>query len=101
MLKQSKNKPECCKKWEARPNKDTDWCSTFKKLQNIQEIKLKGFQIRLVHRTLATNFVLMHMVRPNENNINCSYFRREGDYIYHVLEMSEHKVIPGTDLKLK
>ena len=48
-------------------------------MKNIQEIKLKWFQIRLVHRTLATNIVLMHM--GIENDINCSFCRRERDSV--------------------
>ena len=44
-----------------------NWCITFKKMQQIKEIKLKWFQIRLVHRIIATNIVLMHI--RNENDI--------------------------------
>ena len=50
----------------------------FKKMQNLQETKLKWFQIRLVHGILATNIVLMYM--DNENDINCSFCRRERGY---------------------
>ena len=71
MLTQGKDKPKCCEKWEARLNTDTDWSRNFKKMQNIQEIKLKWFQIRLIHRILATNIVLMNM--GIENGINCSF----------------------------
>jgi len=60
VLTQSINKPNCYDKWEAKLNKDNNWCITFKKMQQIQEIKLKWFQIRLVHRIIATNVVLMH-----------------------------------------
>ena len=35
-------------------------------MQQIQEIKLKWFQIRLVHRIIATNIVLMHMGIEND-----------------------------------
>ena len=79
MLTQGKDKPKCCEKWEARLNKDINWSGTFKKIQNIQEIKLKWFQIRLVRRMLATNIVLMHM--GIENDINYSFCRRERDCI--------------------
>ena len=43
MLTQGKDKPKCCEKWEARLNTDIDWSRNFKKMQNIQEIKLKWF----------------------------------------------------------
>ena len=82
MLTQGKIKPKCCEKWEARLNTDIDLSRIFKKIQNIQEIKLKWFQIRLVHRILATNIVLMHM--GIENDINCSFRRRERDSINHI-----------------
>ena len=51
----------CCGKCEAQLNKDINWYITLKKMQQIQEIKLKWFQKRLVHRIIATNVVLMHM----------------------------------------
>ena len=82
ILTQGKDKPKCCEKWEARLNTDIDWSRNFKKMQNIQEIKLKWFQIRLVHRILATNIVLMHM--GIENDINCSFCRQERDSINHI-----------------
>ena len=41
VLTQNINKPNCCDKWEAKLNKDNNWCITFKKMQQIQEIKLK------------------------------------------------------------
>ena len=80
---------------QPRLNTDIDWSRNFKKMQNIQEIKLKWFQIRLVHRILATNIVLMHM--GIENDINCSFCRRERDSINHIfLEMCVRKVFLGT-----
>ena len=54
----------------------------FKKIHKIREIKLKWFQIRLVHRLLATNVVLMHM--GVENDITCSFCEKERDAINHI-----------------
>ena len=51
-------------------------------MQQIQEIKLKWFQIRLVHRIIATNAVLMHM--GIENDITCSFCRQDQDSINHI-----------------
>ena len=34
---------------------------TSEKMQQTQEMKLKWFRIRVVHTTVATNVVLMHM----------------------------------------
>ena len=75
VLTQNITRPNCCDKWEAKLNKDINWCITFKKMQQIQEIKLKWFQIRLVHRIIATNIVLMHM--GIENDITCSFCRQD------------------------
>ena len=35
-------------------------------MQQIKEIKLKWFQIRIVHRIIVTNVVLMHMGIEND-----------------------------------
>ena len=51
-------------------------------MQQIKEIKLKWFQIRLVHRIIATNVVLMHM--GIENDITCSFCQQERDSINHI-----------------
>ena len=75
VLTQNITRPNCCDKREAKLNKDINWCITFKKMQQIQEIKLKWFQIRLVHRIIATNIVLMHT--GIENDITCSFCRQD------------------------
>ena len=94
MLTQGKDKPKCCEKWEARLNTDIDWSRNFKKCKHPRN-KTKWFQIRLVHRILATNIVLMHM--GIENDINCSFCRQERDSINHIfLEMCVRKVFLGT-----
>ena len=76
-LTQDINKLNCCAKWEAQQNQDINWSTTFKKIQKIQEKKLKWFQIRLVHRILGTNVVLKHM--GIEHGSNCSFCRKERD----------------------
>ena len=93
-LHRVKIKPKCCEKWEARLNTDIDWSRNFKKMQNIQEIKLKWFQIRLVHRILATSIVLMHM--GIENDINCCFCRRERDSINYIFLRCVYVVFLGT-----
>ena len=82
VLTQNITRPNCCDKWEAKLNKDINWCITFQKMQQIQEIKLKWFQIRLVHRIIATNIVLMHM--GIENDITWSFCRQDRDSINHI-----------------
>ena len=51
-------------------------------MQQIQEIKLKWFKIRLVHRVIATNVVLTHM--GIENDVTCSFCQKEQDSINHI-----------------
>ena len=61
VLTQTINKRNCCDKWEAKLNKAMNWCITFERAQQIQGIKTKWFQIRLVLRIIASTVVLMHM----------------------------------------
>ncbi|WP_419609554.1 reverse transcriptase family protein [Thiolapillus sp.] len=82
VLIQTDSKPNCCDKWDYKLNLDINWNITFKKIHKIREIKLKWFQIRLVHRILATNVVLMHM--GVENDITCSFCKKERDAINHI-----------------
>ena len=56
---QSIDKPNCCELWKAKLNTYINWCIIFTKMQQIQEIKLNWFQIRLVHRIIAKNVVLI------------------------------------------
>ena len=42
--------------------------TTFYKIKKIQEVKLKRFQIRLVHRILATNVTLKKRVKKTTKN---------------------------------
>ena len=53
--------PNCCSKWEIKLGEGIDWKACLKKTRKIQEVKLKWFQIRLLHRILATNIVLKKM----------------------------------------
>lgn len=79
---QNNGKPNCCYKWETKLNTTVKWKTTFKKIHQIKEIKLRWFQIRLVHRILATNTTLMYMNIINENT--CSFCRRDHENIYHL-----------------
>ena len=82
LVTQNLNKPNCCDKWEAKLNKDINWSTTFKKIQRLQKLKLKWFQIRLVHRILATNVALRNM--GVENDVTCSFCSKERDAINHI-----------------
>ena len=53
MLFENGNRPGCCNKWSMKMSKHVNWNATFSKIQKIQEVKLKWFQIRITHRILA------------------------------------------------
>ena len=74
--------PKCCRKWNEKFNTEINWKTTFKQVQSIQEIKLKWLQIRIIHRILATNVVLLSMgVQPEDK---CTFCHRERDSIEHM-----------------
>jgi hypothetical protein len=56
-LTENEKAPNCCSKWETKLGEQIDWNSCFYKIKHIREVKLKWFQIRLLHRILATNIV--------------------------------------------
>ena len=58
ILVENKSKPKCCIKWNSVPSKNTDWPRTFYEIKKIHEVKLKWFQICLVHRILTTYVTL-------------------------------------------
>ena len=67
ILVENGSKPRCCKKLNIKLSKDINWDTTFYKiLKKMHEVKLKWFQIRLVHRILATNTMLKRMKISND-----------------------------------
>ena len=42
--------PKCCIKWNEKLNVDTDWKACFLQTHKISDMKLKWFQIRIIHR---------------------------------------------------
>ena len=81
MLTQDINKPNCCEKWEAKPNKILTGLLPVRK-KKYQEKKLKWFRMRLVHKKLDHNVVLKHMGIKNDSN--CSFCRKERDTVSHL-----------------
>ena len=79
VLIETDSKPNCCDKWDYKLNLDINWNIAFKKIHKIREINLKWFQIRLVHRILATNVVLIHM--GVENDITCSFCKKNNEML--------------------
>ena len=56
--------PICCNKWKTKLGGEIQTEKGFTKTMNIQEIKVKQFQIRLLHRILVTDIVLNKMGIP-------------------------------------
>ena len=78
----------CCSKWEIKLGEGTDWKACFKKTKKIQEVKLKWFQIRLLHRILTTNIVLKEMGIAQD--VLCNFSNLERDSIQHCMWRCQH-----------
>ena len=75
--------PKCCLRWNQRLESEIDWKTVFYKMQKINDVKLKWFQLRIVHRIIATNIVLKSM--GISNNDKCNFCQEERDSIDHFL----------------
>ena len=75
--------PKCCSKWTNKLNTNVHWKIVFLKIHKIKDIGLKWFQIRIVHRILATNITLKAMGISDTEN--CSLCNEERDSIEHCL----------------
>ena len=75
-------KLKCCSKWEKKVNYDINWKECFRKVQKIQEISLKWFQLKIIHRIVATNIVLKEIGVVND--ILCTFCKNSRDSIEHM-----------------
>ena len=48
-LLSSESKPNCCAKWEHKFSDKINWKKIFKQIQQIKEVKLRWFQMPIVH----------------------------------------------------
>jgi hypothetical protein len=80
--------PNCCSKWETKLEEKIDWKACFSKIKNIKEVKLKWFQIRLLHRILATNVVLKEMGVTQD--VLCNFCNQQRDNIQHCMWGCQH-----------
>ena len=80
--------PKCCLKWNDKLNKDINWKTTFKKVHRICEVKMKWFQVRIVHRIIATNVVLSSMGVRNDDK--CSFCKNERENVQHIFWNCKH-----------
>jgi hypothetical protein len=76
-------KPNCCDKWDERIQRRVEWKTIFNKIRVIKEVKLKWFQLRIVHRILGTNVVTAGM--GLENNDSCTFCNTEKENIQHLM----------------
>ncbi|XP_076453470.1 uncharacterized protein LOC143288729 [Babylonia areolata] len=74
--------PQCCSKWDEKLNIVHDWRKCFLYICKIPDVKLKWFQIRIVHRCLGTNVILKEM--GVLNNDLCSFCNTMKDSIRHM-----------------
>ena len=80
--------PNAWKNWENLLEQNLNWNKTCKNLSKIKESKLKWFQIRICHRILVTNSILMNM-GITENN-TCNFCLNERDTVLHYLWKCVH-----------
>ena len=76
-------KPKCCHKGEEKLNNPINWHACFHSVRRIQDINMKWFQIRILHRILGTNVVLEQIGLMTDNK--CSFCSTVKDGILHML----------------
>jgi hypothetical protein len=77
-----------CTKWNEKIGRVLNWKLVFKKVKSIKEVKLKWFQIRIVHRIIATNIVLAQMNVVADDT--CSFCKNVRESIVHLFWHCEH-----------
>jgi hypothetical protein len=83
ILTDNEVKPNCCKNWDERIQRNLEWNIIFRKIQSIKEVKLKWLQIRIVHRILGTNIITSNM--GIQNSDTCTFCSEEKENIQHLL----------------
>ena len=81
-LLSNNDKPNCCSKWSEKLNCEMNWKQVFYKIQKIREIKLKWFQMRIVHRVLSTNIVLKEIKERTDEK--CTFCGQERESLEHL-----------------
>ena len=82
ILMQNENMPNCCQKWSTKINENIQWNKVFLNIHKIEDVKLKWFQMRIVHRIIGTNVVLKEM--GITQNSNCNFCFESKDDIDHL-----------------
>ena len=76
------DRPNCCSKWEQKLGITVQWAECFRFTKKINDIKLKWFQLRIIHRILGTNIVLNEMGLVGDKN--CNLCKDKRDSIQHI-----------------
>lgn len=82
ILNNNEYEPNCCKKWIKKLQNELNFKRIFLKISKIREMKYKWFQVRLVHRVLATNIILKEM-KVLSNNL-LTFCNQEKETIEHI-----------------
>ena len=72
----------CCIKWNQKLSNDVPWKDVFLFVKCIQEVKLKWFQIRILHRIIGTNVTLKAM-RIRQDDL-CTFCKTSRESIIHL-----------------
>ena len=75
-------KPKCCDKWDLKLAVSHNWKLCFLLTNKIKDIKLKWFQLRILHRCLGTNVILKEIGVTDDNK--CSFCGIIKDSIDHM-----------------
>ena len=74
--------PNCCEKWNNKFAANLNWKPIFAQIKKIKEIKLKWFQMRIVHRIIGTNKSLKWMNIVNSDS--CAFCDEMPESIQHL-----------------
>ena len=73
----------CCNKWLEKLQVEIPWKIVFEKLKQIKDVKYKWFQIRIIHRIIATNVTLKAMnIKNNDMCTFCNEARESIDHLF-------------------
>lgn len=75
-------RPNCCDKWEEKLNRVIHWGKCFHNMHKVQDVNLKWFQMRIMHRIIGTNVILKQMGVVTDEN--CSFCGNVKDNIEHI-----------------
>ena len=89
ILVQNESKPQFCIKWNSALSHNINWYTTFG-TQKIHEVKLKWFQICLVHMILTTNGTLKRIKVINEVCAFCNAHNKNIPHLFWRCNIVQH-----------